>query len=252
MEARVATLRGEVALVTGASSGIGEATAIELARRGARLVLAARREDELAAVAHTIKTGGGEAITVPTDVTNAQQIARLVHRAVEAFGRVDILVNNAGIGSRERLVRASSDDIIAIVATNLLGPMLLTRGVLPGMVERRHGRIISVASVAGHIAADPLYQRIRLSAPAFRQGGASRVDRPDARATTVPSVAGFLPLRQNTRVWTSKASAKPTSTNCCQRPSRNGRWRRCCGAAASSTTRACKSGNWRGSGVASR
>jgi short-subunit dehydrogenase len=104
-------------------------------------------------------------------MTDAQQIVHLARRAVEAYGRVDILINNAGIGSHERFARTpSAEDITAIVATNLLGPMLLTREVLPGMVERRHGRIISVASVAGHIAADPLYSGTKFGIRAFSIG----------------------------------------------------------------------------------
>jgi short-subunit dehydrogenase len=169
-EAEVSTLRGEVALVTGASSGIGAATALELAQRGVRLVLAARRAEELTAVAHTIQTGGGEVIAVPTDVTDARQVARLVQRAVEAFGRVDVLVNNAGIGSRESLVKTSPDEVTQIVGVNLLGAMLLTRAVLPGMVERRHGAIISVASVSGLIATDPLYSATKFGLRGFSLG----------------------------------------------------------------------------------
>ena len=98
------------------------------------------------------------------------------------------------------------------------------------------------------------YQRTRLSAPACRRGGASRVARSDARATTVPRGAGFSPVRQQRCVWTSsaRASARPAHTSCCQRPSSNGRWKRCCGAAVSSTTRACKSAQRRGNSVASR
>ncbi len=165
--ARVATLRGEVALVTGASSGIGAATAIELANRGARVVLAARRADELEAIAHTIQASGREVIAVPTNVMDAKQVERLAQRAIEAFGRVDVLVNNAGVGSRELLVNAAPDEIAQIVGVNLLGAMLLTRALLPGMLERRHGAIISVASVAGLIATDPLYSATKFGIRGF-------------------------------------------------------------------------------------
>ncbi len=165
--ARVATLRGEVALVTGASSGIGAATAIELANRGARVVLAARRADELEAIAHTIQASGGEVIAVPTNVMDAKQVERLAQRAIEAFGLVDVLVNNAGVGSRELLVNAAPDEITQIVGVNLLGAMLLTRALLPGMLERRHGAIISVASVAGLIATDPLYSATKFGIRGF-------------------------------------------------------------------------------------
>lgn len=150
-------LSGRVAIVTGASSGIGAATARELARQGARVVLAARREEELRAQVEDITTHGGEAIVVPTDVTVPQQLDHLVARTLEAYGRIDILVNNAGIGWARSFAKTSPDEITHMIEVNLLGALLLTRAVLPGMLERRRGTIISVASVAGLIAVDPLY-----------------------------------------------------------------------------------------------
>src|SRR5690349_23081861 len=92
-------LAGQVALVTGASGGIGQATARELARQGASVVLAARRADLLDALASELGASGVDALSVPTDLTDSAQIERLVERALERFGKIDILVNNAGIGS---------------------------------------------------------------------------------------------------------------------------------------------------------
>jgi NAD(P)-dependent dehydrogenase (short-subunit alcohol dehydrogenase family) len=160
-------LAGQVALVTGSSSGIGAATARELARRGARLVLAARRTDLLDAEAQAIKRLGGEAIAIPTDVTDVAQIDALVARAIEAYGQIDILVNNAGIGSLRSFARMSPEDIERMLDTNLRGVVLLTRAVLPGMLERRHGAIISVASVAGHVAVDPIYSATKYAVRGF-------------------------------------------------------------------------------------
>ena len=94
---------------------------------------------------------------MPADVTDAAQIVELERHAREAFERVDVLVNNAGIGARLMLHQMDPEEIERIVRVNLLGPMLMTRAVLPGMRERNHGAIISVASVASHIATDPLY-----------------------------------------------------------------------------------------------
>lgn len=161
------TIRGEVAIVTGASSGIGAATALELARRGARVVLAARRADELAGVAHAIKEAGGDAYVIQTDVTDARQVARLVQQATDTYGQVDVLVNNAGIGARSTLERLSAEEIAQVVNVNLMGAMLATRAVLPGMIERRHGAIISVASVAGMVAVDPVYSATKFGLRGF-------------------------------------------------------------------------------------
>ena len=171
-EARAASvapppLAGYIAIVTGASSGIGEATAWELARRGAHVVLAARREDKLTANAAAITDAGGKAIAIPTDVTDAEQISRLVVRTEELFGRVDILVNNAGMAWKEPYTRNSVEQIRQSINVNLLGAILLTRAVLPGMLRQRRGAIISVASVAAHIAVDPLYSATKYGLRGF-------------------------------------------------------------------------------------
>lgn len=150
-------LKGLVVIVTGASSGIGAATAQELARQGARVVLAARREDELAAQTQAITEAGGQALAIPTDVADEAQIARLVERTLETFGHIDALVNNAGVGSLGWYAKTTPESIHQLVNVNLLAAMLLSRAVLPGMLERKRGAIISVASVAGHVALDPLY-----------------------------------------------------------------------------------------------
>lgn len=160
-------LAGQVALVTGSSSGIGAATARELARRGARVVLAARRADELDAQARAIEVAGGEAYAIPTDMTDPDQVDALVERAIERYGRVDLLVNNAGIGSLRSFAKTPREEIERMVDTNLRGLILLTHAVLPGMLERRHGAIISVASVAGHVAVDPLYSATKYAVRGF-------------------------------------------------------------------------------------
>ncbi len=160
-------LDAQVALVTGSSSGIGAATARELARRGARVVLAARRADLLDAQAEAIAAAGGEAIAIPTDVTDTAQIEALVARATAHYGRIDILVNNAGIGSLRTFAAMSREDIERMLDTNLRGVVLLTHAVLPGMLERRHGAIIAVASVAGHVAVDPIYSATKYAMRGF-------------------------------------------------------------------------------------
>jgi NAD(P)-dependent dehydrogenase (short-subunit alcohol dehydrogenase family) len=150
-------LAGEVAIVTGASSGIGTATASALAARGARVVLAARRAKLLDAAQEAISASGGSALAVATDVSDPSQLTRLVDRAHEAFGRVDILVNNAGANWRQPLVVSSPDKVRELLEVNLVGAVMLTRLVLPGMLERGHGSIISVGSLSGRVAMEPVY-----------------------------------------------------------------------------------------------
>jgi short-subunit dehydrogenase len=147
----------DVAIVTGASSGIGAATARELARRGTTLILAARRVDKLEAQAQAIREAGGEAIAVPTDVSDANQVTQLAERAMATFGRIDVLVNNAGAGWSRPLASSPRDEVIGLLEANLLGAIVLTRAVLPDMLERRRGAVISVGSLSGRVAMEPLY-----------------------------------------------------------------------------------------------
>ncbi len=161
------TVVDKVVIVTGASSGIGAATAREFARQGARVMLAARRADELEAQVSGIRNAGGRAIAVPTDVTDAAQVTRLVEGAREAFGRVDVLVNNAGANWGKPLAETSADEIERLLQVNLLGTMLMTRAVLPDMLSRHQGMIISVGSVASHVAIEPLYSATKFGVRGF-------------------------------------------------------------------------------------
>jgi NAD(P)-dependent dehydrogenase (short-subunit alcohol dehydrogenase family) len=161
------TFVNQVAIVTGASSGIGAATARLLGRRGATVVLAARRVNELEVQAQAISAAGGQASAVPTDIADPDQVMRLFTRAVELFGRVDVLVNNAGANWWRPLASSSPDDVIRLLNINLLGAMLLTRAVLPGMLQRRHGAIISVGSLSGRVAMEPLYSATKYGLRGF-------------------------------------------------------------------------------------
>jgi short-subunit dehydrogenase len=141
-----------VALVTGASRGIGAATARELARRGYALVLVARSARALELLAGELGGFGCRVLPVPADLQEPAAPAQISRLAFAHFGRVDVLVNNAGIGSPGAMVAELSDqDIHTRVATNLVGPIALTRALLPPMIARRSGSIIFVASVASHI-----------------------------------------------------------------------------------------------------
>ncbi len=142
-----------VILITGASSGIGEATALLFARHGYRVVLAARRMDRLEALAAEIRARGGEALPVEADVTRQADIQRLVDSALEAYRQIDILFNNAGFGRLDWLENLDPDrDIEAQLRVNLLGVILVTRLVLPHMIARRSGHIINMGSIAGLVA----------------------------------------------------------------------------------------------------
>jgi short-subunit dehydrogenase len=173
-------IAGQVVIVTGASSGIGAVTARELARRGARVVLAARREQELREVAGNCD---GEApLIVPTDMAQPDEIHRLVEKTLETYGKIDVVVNSAGIGGGGRFDQVSEDHIRRNLEVNLYAPMVLSRLVLPGMLARGRGIIISVASVAGHIGTEPIY-----SATKFGLRGFSLALRRKLRGTGVTS-----------------------------------------------------------------
>ncbi|MFO8037770.1 MAG: SDR family oxidoreductase [Anaerolineales bacterium] len=142
-----------VALITGASSGIGAATARLLSEHGYRVVLAARRIERLEQEEAEIRAEGGTAFAVQTDLSELPQIERLVESTVERFGQIDILVNNAGMGRLKWLDELDPlQDIAYQIAVNLSGTIHLTRFVLPHMLERGQGQIINVSSVGAWIA----------------------------------------------------------------------------------------------------
>ena len=145
------TLAGKVALITGASSGIGEATALVLAGAGARVAIAARRADRLDALAGRIAKAGGEALKIKADVTDNDEVTGMVDKVVAEWGRLDILVNNAGQMLLSPLAEARGDDLRHMVELNLIALMEITRIALPHLKQSR-GHIVNVASVAGRIA----------------------------------------------------------------------------------------------------
>jgi NADP-dependent 3-hydroxy acid dehydrogenase YdfG len=138
------TLAGKTAIVTGASSGIGEATSRLLAHKGCNVVLAARREDRLNALA-----GELGAIAAPTDVTDPAACAALVARALEHFGSLDILVNNAGLGLYGSIAEGDPEDWRKMFDVNVLGVLYVTRAAVRRMLERGSGDILFVSSLAG-------------------------------------------------------------------------------------------------------
>ncbi len=145
-------LRGKVALVTGASRGIGPYIARALAREGADVAVAARSAAELEAVAGKLREAGVRSIAVPADVSTAEGRAQLVERVTSELGPLAILVNNAGIERTAVYETQDPAEIASVIETNLVAPMLLSRAVLPAMLERREGHIVNVASLAGKVA----------------------------------------------------------------------------------------------------
>ena len=153
----MSSLRGKVAVITGASSGIGAASARRFAREGCLTVLAARRLDRLEQLAAEIRSSGGEALPLAVDVSEPRQIEMMARSAVETYGRIDILFNNAGFGRLDWLERLDPvKDIRAQITVDLLGVILAARAVLPQMYKQRSGHIINMSSLAGWIA-PPLY-----------------------------------------------------------------------------------------------
>lgn len=152
-------VKGKVVIVTGASSGIGEATAREFGREAARVVLAARRVERLEALAQEIREmkTGAETLVVPADLSRLEDIQALVQQTLDQFGRLDVLVNNAGFGRLDWLENLDpKKDIEAQFDVNVLGVVQTTRQALPVMIKQRSGHIINMCSMAG-LVATPTY-----------------------------------------------------------------------------------------------
>ncbi len=143
-------IENRVVVITGASSGLGEATARLLSAGGASVVLGARRVDRLQSVVEELTATGGRAMAVAMDVTDAEQVKRLVDSAANSYGRVDVIVNNAGLMLHSPLERLKIDDWDRMIDVNLKGVLYGVAAVLPYMQAQKSGHIINVSSVAGH------------------------------------------------------------------------------------------------------
>jgi NADP-dependent 3-hydroxy acid dehydrogenase YdfG len=149
-------IAGKVVIITGASSGIGEVTALEFASGGAKVILAARRIHRLEKLAETICAGGGIALPVQTDLTVIEQIRKLVQTTLAAFGRIDVLANIAGTGYYDWFEELSSENLRQHYEVNVIGLAELTREVLPTMKAQRSGYILNMCSYSSLISAPPL------------------------------------------------------------------------------------------------
>ena len=143
-------IEGKVIVITGASSGLGEAAAKHLAEQGAKVVLGARRIDRLQALAEELNKNGNQAIALATDVTQVEQVKALVNEAIKEFGRIDVIINNAGLMPHSPLNRLKIDEWNQMIDVNIKGVLYGIAAALPHMQQQKFGHIINVSSVAGH------------------------------------------------------------------------------------------------------
>ncbi|HTA93689.1 MAG TPA: SDR family NAD(P)-dependent oxidoreductase [Polyangiaceae bacterium] len=181
------SLAGKVALVTGASSGIGEATALALAQANMRVAVAGRRVERLTALVDRITTAGGQAFAVPADVSIEAQARALVEQTRSHFGQLDVLVNNAGLMLQGMIDGADTEEWRRMIGVNLLGLMYVTHAALPVMKAQGAGHIVNLSSVAGRIA-NPrvaVYAATKFGVCAFSEALRREVKKDGIRVTVV-------------------------------------------------------------------
>jgi NADP-dependent 3-hydroxy acid dehydrogenase YdfG len=178
------SIEGKVAVVTGAGRGIGRAIAVDLARMGARVALAARSASELE---QTAQAAGGAAKVIPTDVRKREDIHRLLDQTASTLGPVDILVNAAGVGVFGQVTQFSDQDYDAILDTNLRGIFMACRHLLPSMIARGKGDIVNIASIAGKVgsATRAVYCASKFGVVGFTQSLAEEVRQHGIRVSVV-------------------------------------------------------------------
>lgn len=199
-------IENSVVVVTGASSGIGRATAVQLARQGARVVLVARREDVLAEVAGECRdAGGGGVLVAPADVSDAAAVERVAERTVAEFGRIDGWVNNAGVTMFGRLVDVPLDDVRRLLDVNVMGQVHGARAALPRMIEQGSGVLVNVSSILG-IIAQPYGSAYTMSKFAVRGLSFSLREELHRSGVTGVHVSTVLPAAIDTPVYASAAN----------------------------------------------
>jgi short-subunit dehydrogenase len=189
--------RGRVAIVTGASSGIGRVVALDLASRGASVVAVARREDLVEAVAEECRRTAPHSRAVAADIADRASVESFVGETLERDGKIDILVNNAGMPMRVHATRLTVEDVERVMAVNFLGAVYATLAVLPAMMERRQGHIVNVSSVAGRVGSP---REGAYSASKYALSGWSEVLAADLRETGV-KVHLVIPGAIRTEIW---------------------------------------------------
>ena len=191
------TIKDKVVVITGASSGLGEATARLLASEGATVVLGARRVERLKTLAEELNAKGGKAFAVATDVTDRQQVKQLVDIAVEKFGRIDVIINNAGLMQQSPLDKLKVDEWDNMIDINIKGVLYGIAAALPQMERQKFGHIINVSSVAGHkvTPAGVVYCATKHAVRAITEGLRTEVKPYNMRTTIISpgAVATELP-----------------------------------------------------------
>ena len=180
-------LVGKIALITGASSGIGEATAVALAEQGAAVAIAARRLDRLEALKHTLEQDGATVLTLELDVTDEAACAAAVDRTVAELGGLDIVVNNAGVMLLGPIEGADTEDWRRMIDTNVYGLMYLTHAAVPYLLTRGGGDIVQLSSVAGRVAraGSGVYNASKFAVNAFSESLRQELTSRGVRVTMV-------------------------------------------------------------------
>jgi short-subunit dehydrogenase len=187
LRARRADLRGQVAVITGGSRGLGFLLARELGREGCRIVISARNEEELERARQSLADQGTETLALPCDVGNREAVDRMVSAALARFGQIDILVNCAGIIQVAPLGALRIEDFRDVMAAAFWGTVQTTLAVLPHMRARRSGRIVNITSIGGKVAVPHLvpYACAKFAAVGFSEGVGAEVARDGIKVTTV-------------------------------------------------------------------
>jgi NADP-dependent 3-hydroxy acid dehydrogenase YdfG len=208
-------LAGKVALVTGASSGIGEATALALAEAGAAIAIGARRKDRLETLADRLREGGSTVLALDLDVTDEAACADAVRRTREELGGLDVLVNNAGVMLLGTIVGADPEDWRRMMATNVLGLMYMTHAAIDGMVDQGSGDIVNISSVAGRTARKGagVYNASKWAVNAFSESLRQEVTGRGVRIGLVEPGAVDTELRDHITQPEAKAAADQMATS---------------------------------------
>jgi NADP-dependent 3-hydroxy acid dehydrogenase YdfG len=190
-------IEGKVVVITGASSGLGEATARHLSAQGAKIVLGARRVERIQAIAAELTAAGGDAFAQSTDVTRQPEVKALVDAAVKRYGRIDVIINNAGLMPHSPLERAKFDDWNQTIDVNIKGVLYGIAAALPHMKQQKSGHIINVSSVAGRSVrpGSAVYAATKAAVLMISEGLRQEVKPYDLRTTVISpgAVATELP-----------------------------------------------------------